>query len=62
MTVKLYREDIEKILLEYVIDKCSSVTRAYSKEDLEWNDYSLIVPAEGLEFSRKKSKPDIQPE
>lgn len=56
ITIQLPQKKIEEIITNYVLKEYGEILGAKTTKDLEWNDYSLMVGENGLEFTTKLTK------
>jgi hypothetical protein len=53
ITITIPESLVYKIITDYVVDTYSTALNIKDASELDWNDYSLMVPSEGLQFTKK---------
>jgi hypothetical protein len=51
ITIQLPHKMVEKIITDHVLKEYGEILGAKTAKDLKWNDYSLMVGENGLEFT-----------
>ena len=54
ITIQIPHKAVEAIITEHVLKNYGEILGAKTTKDLVWNDYSLMVGEEGLEFTSNK--------
>jgi len=54
ITIQIPQKAVEAIILEHVLKNYGEILGAKTVKDLVWNDYSLMVGGDGLEFTSNK--------